>query len=255
METPSFTFRLERVRTIRERAEDRAREALTVELRNRAEGEALLRDAADAVTAARDHGSQRPSPSGRISATDFISAQAFLERTERLRVEASLELSRREAEVDAAPRGARRRGPRPPGHRQAQGAPEGRARRGMGASLAEHARRARARRPPPGRRSHRMSIEAVMSRVSQIQAMLASAQAPMRRGTRRRRAEVLLDRARERDRHRRLDQPRPRRPPRAAVDGDGDPDRAASFPPARPTPPRSPPRPRPTASTPRCWPA
>ena len=34
VETPSFTFRLERVRTLRERAEERAREALTDELRN-----------------------------------------------------------------------------------------------------------------------------------------------------------------------------------------------------------------------------
>jgi flagellar FliJ protein len=100
VETPSFTFRLERVRTIRERAEDRAREALTVELRNRAEGEHLLRDATDAVTAARDAG-RNTVTGGRISATDFISAQVFLERTERLRVEASLELARREAEVDA----------------------------------------------------------------------------------------------------------------------------------------------------------
>ena len=100
VETPSFTFRLERVRTIRERAEDRAREALTVELRSRAEGEHLLRDATDAVIAARDAG-RTTVTGGRISATDFISAQAFLERTERLRVEASLELARREAEVDA----------------------------------------------------------------------------------------------------------------------------------------------------------
>jgi flagellar FliJ protein len=100
VETPSFTFRLERVRTIRERAEARAREALTVELRHRAEGEVLLRDATDAVSAARDQG-RTTVTRGRISATDFLSAQAFLERTERLRVEASLELSRREAEVDA----------------------------------------------------------------------------------------------------------------------------------------------------------
>ena len=100
VETPSFTFRLERVRTIRERAEARAREALTFELRNRAEGEALLRDATDAVSAARDQG-RTTVTSGRISASDFISAQAFLERTERLRAEASIELSRREAEVEA----------------------------------------------------------------------------------------------------------------------------------------------------------
>lgn len=99
METPSFTFRLERVRTIRERAEERAKEALSTELRNRAAGEALLRTASDAVDAARAAG-RTTVTSGRISATDFISAQAFIERTERLRVEASLELARREAEVN-----------------------------------------------------------------------------------------------------------------------------------------------------------
>ena len=100
VETPSFRFRLERVRTIRERAEDQAREALSNELRVRAEGEVLLRAAADAVTAARDVGRSTAS-AGRSSATDFLSAQAFLERTERNRVEASLELARREAEVTA----------------------------------------------------------------------------------------------------------------------------------------------------------
>jgi len=100
VETPSFRFRLERVRTIRERAEDQAREALSNELRVRAEGEVLLRAAADAVTAARDVGRSTAS-AGRSTATDFLSAQAFLERTERNRVEASLELARREAEVTA----------------------------------------------------------------------------------------------------------------------------------------------------------
>ncbi len=100
VETPSFRFRLERVRTIRERAEDQAREALSNELRVRAEGEMLLREAADAVSAARNVGRSTAS-AGRSSATDFLSAQAFLERTERNRVEASLELARRDAEVTA----------------------------------------------------------------------------------------------------------------------------------------------------------
>jgi flagellar FliJ protein len=100
VETPSFTFRLERVRTIRERAEERAREALSTELRNRAEGEALLRDAADAVSAACEAG-RGTVTGGRSSATDFLSAQAFLERTEVVRAEAALELARREAEVAA----------------------------------------------------------------------------------------------------------------------------------------------------------
>jgi flagellar FliJ protein len=100
VETPSFRFRLERVRTIRERAEEQAREALTNELRVRAEGEALLRQATDAVTAARNTGRKTVNTS-RVSALDFMSAQAFLERTERNRVEASIELDRREAEVSA----------------------------------------------------------------------------------------------------------------------------------------------------------
>ena len=97
METPSFTFPLERVRTLRERAEERAREALSAELRNQAEGEALLQAASDAVGAARDHG--RAVPGGRVSIVDFMTAQNFLETTERRRAEASIELSRREAEV------------------------------------------------------------------------------------------------------------------------------------------------------------
>jgi len=97
VETPSFTFRLERVRTLRERAEERAREALSAELRVRAEGEALLHRAAEAVGVARDAG--RAVSGGRVSALDYMTAQNFLERAERTRVEASLELDRREAEV------------------------------------------------------------------------------------------------------------------------------------------------------------
>ncbi|HWK26948.1 MAG TPA: flagellar export protein FliJ [Solirubrobacter sp.] len=100
METPSFTFRLERVRTIRARAEERAREALSSELRARARDEAQLHDALATVAAARDVGRAAATP-GRTSAVDFLSAQAYLERAERRRAEASLELSRRDAEVAA----------------------------------------------------------------------------------------------------------------------------------------------------------
>ena len=98
METPSFTFRLERVRTLRERAEERAREALSAELRVRAEGEAMLRQATEAVDGARNAG-RFAVTSGRVSAVDLMAAQNFLEKTERTRVEAELELARREAEV------------------------------------------------------------------------------------------------------------------------------------------------------------
>ena len=54
VETPSFTFRLERVRDLRERAEENAREELARELQLRMRGEALLREATHAVTGARD---------------------------------------------------------------------------------------------------------------------------------------------------------------------------------------------------------
>jgi flagellar FliJ protein len=98
VETPSFSFPLERVRTIRERAEDRAREALSAELRVRAEGEARLNLATEAVGAAREANRCTVGRS-HVSATDLIAAQNFLERTERVRVEAALELDRRDAEV------------------------------------------------------------------------------------------------------------------------------------------------------------
>jgi flagellar FliJ protein len=98
VETPSFSFPLERVRTIRERAEQRAREALSAELRVRAEGEAQLNRATEAVGAARETNRCTVGRS-RTSATDLIAAQNFLERAERVRVEAALELDRRDAEV------------------------------------------------------------------------------------------------------------------------------------------------------------
>ena len=52
VETPSFTFRLERVKTLRERAEARAQEDLARELSLRLRGEAMLREATYAASAA-----------------------------------------------------------------------------------------------------------------------------------------------------------------------------------------------------------
>ena len=95
VETPSFTFRLERVRDLRQRAEEHARE-----LQLRMRGEALLREATHVVCAARATGSgifRRPGASG----ADMLAAQAYLERAERDRREAALELDRQDAEVEA----------------------------------------------------------------------------------------------------------------------------------------------------------
>jgi flagellar FliJ protein len=99
VETPSFTFRLERVKTLRERAEERAQEDLANELRLRLRGEAMLREATYAASAATQAG--RDAVLARSSATDLIAAQAFMERTERDRREAALDLDRQDAEVAA----------------------------------------------------------------------------------------------------------------------------------------------------------
>jgi flagellar FliJ protein len=100
VETPSFTFRLERVRSLRERAEDQAREDLARELSHRVRGEALLREAADVVSAARDTGRDAVLRTG-ASGADLLAAQAWLERAERSRRDAAAELGRRDAEVAA----------------------------------------------------------------------------------------------------------------------------------------------------------
>lgn len=99
VETPSFTFRLERVKTLRERAEARAQEALARELSLRLRGEAMLREATYAASAATQAG--RDTVQSRSSGLDLIAAQAFMERTERNRREAALDLDRQDAEVAA----------------------------------------------------------------------------------------------------------------------------------------------------------
>ncbi len=100
VETPSFTFRLERVRTLRERAEERAKEELANELRLRVRAESILREATHAVAQAHSVGLDTFS-ADRTSASDLMAAQAYLERAQRNRREAALDLDRQDAEVDA----------------------------------------------------------------------------------------------------------------------------------------------------------
>jgi flagellar FliJ protein len=98
VESPSFTFRLERVRSLRERAEEAAREDLARELSHRVRGEALLRQATSAVSAARDTGRDTVLKGG-ASGADLLAAQAFMERVERHRLDAVADLDQRDAEV------------------------------------------------------------------------------------------------------------------------------------------------------------
>jgi flagellar protein FliJ len=100
VETPSFTFRLERIRSLRERAEERAREALSNELRGRDELAAALQHAESAADSAR-MATRDAVTGGRVTSAQLRSLQTFIERREQIRAEASLDLDRQEAEVVA----------------------------------------------------------------------------------------------------------------------------------------------------------
>jgi flagellar FliJ protein len=96
---PSFTFKLERVRALREQHEERAKEELAASLALRLKGEAMLTAASENVDAARN--TQREAAAGAVSGQDLQAAQAYLERAERERESASINLYRSDAEVEA----------------------------------------------------------------------------------------------------------------------------------------------------------
>ena len=92
-----FKFRLERVRVLRERAEQRASEALATSLAHHRRGEDELRAAAQRVVDARAGRRATAHASG----ADLFAMQAYIDRTQRAAQAAALDLGRREAEVDA----------------------------------------------------------------------------------------------------------------------------------------------------------
>jgi flagellar FliJ protein len=96
---PPFQFRLERVRSLRERAEEQAKEQLAAGLAHRLRGEALLHRATTVVHEA--HAQARDTALSGATAADLRAAQLWLERAERERQAAALDLDRRDAEVDA----------------------------------------------------------------------------------------------------------------------------------------------------------
>lgn len=97
MDPRPFRFRLERVRALRERAEDSAREQFAASLSMRLAGEAMLQ-AADARV---DSALAAWRGSEGVSGADLVALQSYLERTERDRQTAAHELDRRAAEVEA----------------------------------------------------------------------------------------------------------------------------------------------------------
>jgi flagellar FliJ protein len=92
-----FKFRLERVRALRERAEERASQELATSVAHRQRGEEELRAAGDRVAQAR----QERRATAQASGADLLAMQAYIERTQRAQQSAALDLDRREAEVDA----------------------------------------------------------------------------------------------------------------------------------------------------------
>jgi flagellar FliJ protein len=96
---PVFTFKLERVRALREQTEGLAKEELAASLATRLKGEAMLEAASQSVEFART--TQRETAGTPMSGTELQAAQAYLERVEREQESASLQLDRQDAEVDA----------------------------------------------------------------------------------------------------------------------------------------------------------
>jgi len=99
--TPPFRFRLERVRELREHAEDRAREELAASLGAQLRGQAMLQAAAEEVGRAQRLALEGARSGLRVSAVDLQAHQLWMERLERQRADAELAVERANAEVEA----------------------------------------------------------------------------------------------------------------------------------------------------------
>ena len=106
MTGPSFRFRLERVRALRERREDLAREELAKAILARSDSQQQLSTIEAHLKHA--HGLQRqataPSPAATVSAAELAAQQAFVERIETQRLAGARELAHHDDTV--ADRGA-----------------------------------------------------------------------------------------------------------------------------------------------------
>jgi flagellar protein FliJ len=98
MAGPSFRFRLERVRVLRERAEDEAKEAFAGAMMDRLRSEQEMQDAAQRVAGARE--AQLSAAAAPISATELMARQAYLERSERAHQASRDDLHRRDLTLD-----------------------------------------------------------------------------------------------------------------------------------------------------------
>jgi flagellar FliJ protein len=93
---PSFRFRLERVRALRERREDLARQALAVAIAGRCGSEERLRAVDADLERARAEQRRATQPAAGVSAAELQARQAFVEHVEAQRVAGARELQHQE---------------------------------------------------------------------------------------------------------------------------------------------------------------
>jgi flagellar FliJ protein len=99
VETAPFRFRLERIRSVRERVEEQAREDLAGSLALRLKGEGMLR-AAEAELHAAQAARLATGTEQAASGVDLVAAQAYVEHAERRRQARMLDLDRCDVEVE-----------------------------------------------------------------------------------------------------------------------------------------------------------
>jgi flagellar FliJ protein len=95
--SPSFRFSLERVRVLRERHEDAAKEALAGAVQDQLRSERGVREAAEAVLQAQR--AQRDASDTPMGVQDLIARQAWLERSEQVHQTSREMLGRSERQV------------------------------------------------------------------------------------------------------------------------------------------------------------
>ena len=99
MTGPSFRFRLERVRALRERREDLARQALAQALTQRSDSQARLSTVDEHLEQARAEQRRATGPSASATAAELLARQAFVEHIEAQRLAGVRELERHDGEV------------------------------------------------------------------------------------------------------------------------------------------------------------
>jgi flagellar protein FliJ len=96
---PSFRFRLERVRALRERREDMARLALAQAITQRSSSLDHLRTVEAHLEHARCEQRQAAGASATLSAAELLARQAFMEHVEAQRMAGARELARHDSQV------------------------------------------------------------------------------------------------------------------------------------------------------------